>query len=183
MPPEKLNHFFWHWQEYGNNGEHPEIAKRLRNIECRFTRRNLASRFQRYVIDVDWMEWDGDFRERHGKPRNRAKILVDALARRIARHPKKLSQIQHLLSPAKNAPALWHFGEQLALNDAKRALLPTLTRLTLETKHQVCMHGYLSAVQRSDSNLYLSALRSLLTKENTAWLGATIALRSDYEDG
>ncbi|PLY15100.1 MAG: hypothetical protein C0631_08215 [Sedimenticola sp.] len=183
MPPEKLNHFFWHWQEYGNNGEHPEIAKRSRNIERRFTRRNLASRFQRYVIDVDWMEWDGDFRERRGKPRNRAKMLVDALARRIARHPKKLSQLQNLLSPAKNAPALWHFGEQLALNDTERTLLPTLTRLTLETKHQVCMHGYLSAVQRSDSNLYLSTLRSLLTTENTAWLGATIALRSDYDDG
>ena len=45
------------------------------------------------------------------------------------------------------------------------------------------MHGYLSAVQRSDSNLYLSTLRSLLTTENTAWLGATIALRSDYDDG
>ena len=183
MPAEKLNHFFWHWQEYGNNGEHPEIAKRLRNIERRYTRRNLASRFQRYVIDVDWMEWDGDFRERHGKPRNRAKILVNALARRIARHPEKLTQIQHLLSPTGNAPALWHFGEQLAVNDRARELLPYLTRLALETKHQVCLHGYLSAVQSNDPKLYLSKVGNLLTTDNTAWLGATIALRSDYDDG
>ena len=107
---------------------------------------------------MEWMEWDGDFRERHGKPRNRVKTLVDARARRIARHPWKSGQLQHLLSPANNATALWYCEAQLALNDAKRALLLSLTRLTLETKHQVCIHGYLSAVQRSDPDLYLSTL-------------------------
>lgn len=63
----------------------------------RYTRRNLASRVQRYVIDVDWMEWDEGFREHHDKPRNRAKILVDMLARRIARSPEKFSDIEQLL--------------------------------------------------------------------------------------
>ena len=129
MLPEKLNGFFWHWQEYEDDGKHPEIAKRLRSIERRYTRRDLSSRFQRYVLDVDWMEWDEDFRERNNKPKNRAKILVNALARRIARHPEKLSQILHLLAPPKTASALWHFGEQLAQNDGARALLPALTRL------------------------------------------------------
>jgi len=182
MPPEKLNRFFWHWQKYEDDGQHPEIVKRLQSFERRYTRRDLASRFQRYVIDVDWMEWDEDFRERHNKPKNRAKILVNALARRIAQHPETLSQIQHLLSPAKNAPALWHFGEQIALNDATRAFLQPLTRLTLETKHHVCLHGYLSAVRASDPEFYLSTVRGFMGVQSTAWLGATIALRTDYND-
>lgn len=182
MPPENLNRFFWHWREYEDDGTHSDIAKRLRCIERRYTRRDLASRFQRYVIDVDWMEWDEDFRERHNKPQNRAKILVNALARRIAHHPELLSQIQHLLSPAKNAPALWHFGEKVALNDGARALLHPLSHLTLETKHQVCLHGYLSAVRASDPEFYLSTVRDFLGMESTAWLGATIALRADYDD-
>lgn len=182
MPPEKLNRFFWHWQKYEDDGQHPEIVKRLQSFERRYTRRDLASRFQRYVIDVDWMEWDEDFRDRHNKPKNRAKILVNALARRIAQHPETLSQIQHLLSPAKNAPTLWHFGEQIALNDATRAFLQPLTRLTLETKHHVCLHGYLSAVRASDPEFYLSTVRGFMGVQSTAWLGATIALRTDYDD-
>ena len=182
MPPEKMNRFFWHWREYEDDGKHSEIAKRLRCIERRYTRRDLASRFQRYVIDVDWMEWDDDFRERHNKPKNRAKILVKGLARRIAQHPESLSQIQHLMSPAKNVPALWHFGEQVALNDGTRALLQPLFHLTSETKHQVCLHGYLSAVRASDPEFYLSTVRGFLDMESTAWLGATIALRTDYDD-
>jgi hypothetical protein len=182
MPPSKLNGFFWHCQAYEDDGQHPEIAKRLRSFERRYTRRDLASRFQRYVIDVDWMEWDEDFRERHNKPKNRAKILVNALARRIGQHPEMLSQIQHLLSPAKNTPALWHFGEQVALNDGTRALLHPLSHLTLETKHQVCLHGYLSAVRASDPEFYISTVKDFLDMESTAWLGATIALRTDYDD-
>jgi len=182
MPPEKLNRFFWHWQKYEDDGQYPEITKRVRSFERRYTRRDLASRFQRYVIDVDWMEWDEDFRERHNKPKNRAKILVNALARRIAQHPETLSQIQHLLSPAKNTPALWHFGEQIALNDATRAFLQPLTRLTLETKNHVCLHGYLSAVRASDPEFYLSTVRGFMGVQSTAWLGATIALRNDYDD-
>lgn len=134
MSPEKLNAFFWDWREYQDDGKHPEITTRVSRLERRYTRRDLASRFQRYVIDVDWMEWDEAFRERHNKIRSRAKSLVNALARRIAKHPEKMSQIQHLLSPAKNAPALWHFGEQLAQNDRSCELLPSLIELTQETK-------------------------------------------------
>lgn len=183
MLSERLNRFFWHWREYRNDGKHPDISTRLQGFERRYTRRDLASRFQRYVIDVEWMEWDDDFRERQNKPKNRAKILVNALARRIARHPAKLSEVQHHLAPANNAPALWHFGGQLAQNDKAQALLPTLIQMTLETKHQVCLHGYLSAVRANDPEFYLSTIRGFLDSESTAWLGATIALHSDYDDG
>jgi hypothetical protein len=182
MPPEKLHRFFWHWQEYESDSQQPDIARRLRNVERRYTRRDLASRFQRYVVDVDWMEWDEDFRDRHNKPKNRAKSLVNALARRIVRHPEKLTQIQHLLAPTANVPALWYFGEQVALNDKSHIFLPVFIRLTLETGHQVCLHGYLAAVQASNPELYLSTIKGLLDAEGTAWLGATIVLRSSYDD-
>lgn len=183
MLPEKLNGFFRHWRDYQDDGKHPNIAKRLLILERRYTRRDLASRCQRYVIDVEWMEWDEEFRERHGKSRNRAKVLVKALSRRIARSPEKLSQIQHLLAPANNAPALWYFGEQLAQNDEARALLPALTQLTFETKHQVCLHGYLSAVKGNAPEIYRSIIRGFLDIQSTAWLGATILLRAEYDDG
>lgn len=182
MQPGKLNGFFWHWREYEDDGKHSEIAKRLRDIERRYTRRDLVSRFRRYVIDVDGFEWDDDFRERHNKPKNRAKILVNALTRRIALNPEKFLQIQHLLSPREHTPALWHFGEQLAQNDEGRTLLPILTRLTLETKHEMCLLGYLSALRTSVPEFYFSTIRGFLEMESTAWLGATIALSSDYND-
>jgi hypothetical protein len=139
MAPGKLNSFFWHWREYWDDGKHPEITKKLRNLEGSYTRRDLASRFQRYVVDVEWLEWDESFRDRHNKPKTRAKILVKALAHRIAQHPERLSQIQHLLTPSKTAPALWYFGEQMAIYDEARALLPSLTQLTLKAKHEVCL--------------------------------------------
>lgn len=182
MLPEKVNGFFSHWQEYENDGKHPEIAKRLRDLERHYTKQNLASRFRRYVIDVRWQEWDEDFRQSAEKPKNRAKTLVTALAHRIARHPETLNQIRHLLAPASNAPALWHFGAQLASADTSRALLPVLVQVTLETKHQTCLLGYLSGVLTSDPTLYLSTVRGLLDAETSAWLGVTIALYAAYDD-
>ncbi len=179
--PSELNRFFWHWQEYQEKGG-PAIAARLRNVARSFTRRNLASRVQRYVIDVDWMEWDEDFRERHEKPKNRAKKLVDALARRIARNPERFNEIEHLLAPSNNTPALWRFGEQLALNDRTRVLLPSLTRITHRARHEVCLHGYLSSVRAIEPTFYNSWLKRALEDAEDAWLGATIALRSDYVD-
>lgn len=183
MPPENLNYFFSHWQLYESEGEHPEITKRLRDIERRYTKRDLASRFQRYVIDVDWQEWDEEFRQRHNKPKNRAKALVTGLAHRIARHPRQLSEIRHLLAPEGNAPALWSFGTQLASSDLSQTLLPALVQVALETRHQVCLHGYLSELQTRDLTCYLSTIHNLLGVETTAWLGVTIVLRSTYTDG
>jgi len=182
MAPENLNGFFRYWRQYVDDDKQPEIATRLRRIERHYTRRDLVSRFQRYVVNVDWTEWDDDFRERHNKPKNRTKNLVNALARRIARNPQKFSQIQHLLAPESSALALWHFGEQVAQNDAARTLLPTLIQLTLETRHQVCLHGYLSGMRSHDPEFYIATVREFFDLESTAWLGATIALRFDYDD-
>lgn len=182
MLPEKLNGFFSRWQAYGNDGKHPEIAKRLRDLERHYTKRSLASRFQRYVIDVSWQEWDEDFWQKNGKSKNRAKTLVAALAHRIARHPDTLKKIHHLSTSTSNASALWHFGVQLASADTPRALLPVLVQMTLETTHQTCLLGYLSGLLTSDPMLHLSTIRNLLSAATTAWLGVTIALYAAYDD-
>ena len=183
MSSRQLNRFFWHWEEYGDGDRHSAISRRLKAIASRYARRSLASRVQRYVVDVDWMEWHEEYRERHNKPKSRANILVNGLARRIARNPATLGQVEHLLAPKTDATALWHFGEQLARSDDARALLPALTRLTLETRHQVCLHGYLSGMQVLDFEFYISWVTRALHDPTAAWLGAEIALRSNYVDG
>ena len=182
MSSRQLNRFFWHWQEREKDDLHLAIAVRLRAMARRFTQRSLASRFQRYVIDVDWMEWNEDFRQRHNKPKTRARLLVSALARRIARRPEILSHVEHLVTEPVEAPGLWHFGEELARNDEGHALLPELARLTKESKHQVCLHGYLHAARAIDPAFYESWIEGALSDRETAWLGASIALRSDYVD-
>lgn len=183
MLSEKLNRFFWHWREYKDDGKHPEITKRLQILERRYTRHDLASRFNRYVLDVDWIEWEEERREQRGKTKSRAKVLVKALARRIARSPEKFNEIRHLLTPEKNTvQGLWFFGEQLAKNDADRIFLPYLIKATLAAKHQTCLYGYLSELRRDDQDLYISIIDGFLNSESTAWLGAHIALSSDYDD-
>ncbi|MES9842245.1 MAG: hypothetical protein ABW134_16960 [Candidatus Thiodiazotropha endolucinida] len=182
MLPESLNNFFWHWREYADNGKHPEITKKLRLIERRYTRRNLISRFNRYVLDVEWSEWDDESRTQRGKNRTRTIILVKALAYRIARCPEKFNEISHLISPEKSAQGLWYFGEYLAEKDVDRVHLPTLIDITLEKKHKTCLLGYLSEVMKKNADLYISTLERLLASEHSAWLGSTIVLSSDYDD-
>ncbi len=182
MLPEKLNSFFWNWREYKDDGKHPDITKRLQILERRYTRRDLASRFNRYVLNVGWGEWDEESREKRGKTRSRAKMLVKALASRIVRSPEKFNEIHHLLTPEKSAQGLWCFGEQLAQNDAGRIFLPQLIEVTLKAEHQTCLYGYLSELKKDNKDLYLATIDGFLDSERTAWLGAHIALSSDYDD-
>jgi hypothetical protein len=182
MLPEKLNRFFRHWRGYNDDGKHPDIIKRLQILERRYTRRDLVNRFNRYILDVDWIEWDEEHRKQRGKPRSRAKVLVKALARRIARSSEKFNEIRHLLTPEKSAHGLWLFGEQLAQNDADRIFLPQLIEDTLTAKHQACLNGYLSELRKPSKELYISTINGFLDSESTAWLGANIVLSSDYDD-
>ncbi len=178
----KINRFFSRWLEYRDNGQHGAIATRLRQLQRRFVQRSLISRFQRYVIDVDYGEWNEDFRERRGKRKNRAVSLVTALAKRVASDYKGFTEIQALLAPQGNAPALWHFGEQLAEHDSRQELLQPLIALTLQSKHQVCLHAYLSALRSVNPTLLRHTVSALLSTPDQAWLGATIVVRSDFED-
>lgn len=180
--PDKIANFFRHWRDYENDEKQKDIAKRLRNLECRYTMRNLTSRFQRYVIDVDWIEWDENFRQENKKKKGHAKALVNALASKIAQNPELFEEIRHLLSPRKGGIALWYFGEQLANHDkANRFLIPLIT-LTLTNKHETCLLGYLSVLKALNINRYYSTVEDLFENQETAWLGSSIVLRSDYDD-
>jgi hypothetical protein len=178
----KLNAFFSDWIDYRDREERKAITARVYRLRRRFRSRSLSSRFRAYVLDVDWLEWDQESRVCHGKRRNRAVALVDALAKRVVSKPNAFQEIQHLLAPNGNTPALWRFGEQIAMLDKKRSFLDQLIEITLLTKHQICLHAYLSATKSSDDELVSSTLSSMLKTPDRAWLGATIVLRSEYDD-
>ena len=183
MDASKLNHFFYRWLEYRNDEKHAAINRRLSKIGQIYNQRNLQSRFQRYVIDVDWVEWDTDSRERLGKTRNRAKLLVTCLANRICRQPHLFNEIKHLVTPNKHVTgALWYFGEQLAKNDPQHVLLPQLIELTIASKHHTCLAGYLNIVRTESYDFYSKTVSHFLSVDKAAWLGARLIISSIYDD-
>ena len=108
---------------------------------------------------------------------------MNALARRIALCPNKLDEVQHLLVPKKQAIALRHFGEQLAYNDNGYELLQKLVELTLQSNHLTCLDGYLSVVRKNDPDKFHSMIEAFLESKETAWLGVSLTLYSEYDDG
>ncbi len=182
IPASKLNDFFVHWQEYKNGETYPNITKRIRALERRFVTRDLASRFQRYVVDMKWAEWDEEYRAQRQKPKGHGKALVGALAARIAKNPGAFQQIRHLLSSSIDGVVVWEFGRQLAFNDTRRTFLQPLIEKANETKNPICLHGYLSTVLAQDPQRYYDTMAGFFNVENNAWLGVTIALRSEYND-
>jgi hypothetical protein len=182
MAPSKLNKFFWHWQEYRESEENREVAIRLRRLARQYARRDLSSRFQRYVLDVDWLEWEDKYRDRRDQPPSHAKALVAALARRISENPHRLKEIAHLLAPASHTPAIWYFGEQLAANDKEHTLLSSLAAIARSTAHSTCLHGYLTSVKAQSRERFESWLADMLSSSYTAGLGAEITLQSAYSE-
>ncbi len=180
MDPSKLNKFFWHWQEHQEDEQHRELAVRLRRLARRYARRDLTSRFQRYVLDVDWLEWEEEYRDRRDKTPSHAKALVAALAQRISANPDRLNKIAHLLAPERHAPVLWHFGEQLAASDIAGTLLPLLTSITIKSTCGTCLHGYLTGVKAKSLERFESWLMEMLQSSDTASIGADMTLRSAY---
>jgi len=177
--PRQINRFFWHWHEYEQDEANTEISRRLQKIARRYAQQDLASRVQRYVIDVDWSEWNDEFRERHDKPKSRARALVTGLAQRIAGSVTSFLSVEHLLTPNEHTPALWDFGGQLACYDTNRELLSDLTRLTIGSKHHVCLLGYLSTIKTLDPSFYNSWINKAFEQNETAWLGTSIVVNSD----
>lgn len=181
MEPSELNKFFADWPEYHHQPEIQDITNRIVSIGRAHARQNLATRFQRYVVDVDWLTWDEDIRERRGKGNNRAKPLVNALAKRLVTRIELFDSILPLLSPAKDTPALWHFGEQLAYWDVNRKLQEVLVSQARMSKDLRCLAGYLSYVQKSDAPAFQATALALLSDVETAWLGAALTMRSEYD--
>lgn len=182
MTSSQLNKFFWNWRVYHEDDQHREVGVRIRRLARRYARQNLASRFQRYVLDVDWLEWEEEYRDRRDRPASHAKTLVAALARRVAANPQRLNEISHLLTPSSHGPALWSFGELLAASDVVRALLPLLTDIARSSGHVTCLHGYLTGVKTQSFEQFELWLMEMLSSCDTANLGAEMTLRSGYSE-
>lgn len=181
MNPSELNKFFADWPEYHDQPEIKNITYKIVSIGRSYTKQSLTHRFQRYVVDVDWFTWGEDIRERRGKRNNRAKPLVNGVAKRVAMSHELLDFILPLLSPKKESPALWYFGDRLAYNDSKKLLLGKLTAQALASKHWGCLGGYLSFVQKHDTPAFRKTVTTLLSTADTAWLGAALTVRSAYD--
>lgn len=182
MIPSQLNKFFWHWREYCEDEQHHEVGVRIRRVARRYTSQDLASRFQRYVLDVDWLEWEEEYRDRHDRTASHAKVLVAALARRVAANPHRFSEISHLLTLSSHGPALLYFGEQLAASDVEQSLLPLLTGVALGSGYGTCLHGYLTVVKAQSFKQFELCLLEMLNSSDTANLGAEMTLRSAYSE-
>lgn len=180
MAPAKLNKFFWQWREYRENELNRETTVRLRRLAQRYTRRDLPSRLQRYVMDVEWLEWDESYRDRRNRRPSHAKALVRALAKRIALNPNSLREISHLLTQVSSSPGIWYFGEQLAVNDKAGTVLAFLTSITLHSAQATCLHGYLTGMKANSPDQFEGWLMQMLQSRDSAGLGAEMTLRSDY---
>lgn len=179
--PSELNQLFFNWTRFHKEEKTKLITKRLAALQNRYVRKDMSSRFQRYVIDVDWMEWDGSARELPGKGANHTKTLVNALAKRVVEQDA-LGTVLSMLSPQGQAPALWYFGKQLSIHDPKRILLPPLQTNTLVSKHWGCLGGYLSHVREVKFAAFSELILKLLSNSETAWLGGVLTLRSSYDE-
>jgi len=182
MKSSELNKFFANWPEHHDQPEIKDITDRIVSIGRSYTKQSLTNRFQRYVVDVDWLTWGEDTRERRGERNNRAKPLVNGLAKRVATGAELFDLILPFLSPGSESPALWHFGDRLASNDPKRSLQHKLIAQSLASRHWGCLGGYLSFVQKHDVPAFRKAVTSLLSSADTAWLGAALTLRSEYDE-
>jgi hypothetical protein len=182
MNSSELNKFFADWSEYHDQPEIKDITDRIVSIGRSYTKQSLTNRFQRYVVDVDWLTWDEDKRERRGKRKNHAKPLVNGLAKRVATGTELFDLILPFLSPGKESPALWHFGDRLASNDPKRSLRDKLIAQALSSRHWGCLGGYLSFVQKHDVPAFRKTVTSLLSSADTAWLGAALTVHGEYDE-
>lgn len=104
------------------------------------------------------------------------------MAKRVANRPDAFSEIRDLLSPKGMAEPLWYFGGKLAEYDLGQALLQPIIAITAETRHRVCLHGYLATIESRDPEFFAKTIRTLMREYNTAQLAVEIQCLSEYED-
>jgi|GEM_PF-715226 len=179
--PSQLNAFFRDWRDYRANEQNAILTSEVEKLARQFNKRSLASRIQRYVLDVDWMEWDESLRDRTGKPRYRAKALVGALARRAMKDTDQLNSHLSLLFARSTGPALWQFGNELASHDPRRTMLEPLLRQSLSCDTWICFAGYVSRIESTDLPAYRKLLLRLLDNIESSPLGAGLCLRGGYD--
>lgn len=178
---KRLNSFFIQRKRWHREEEDITTQFRLRRLEGRLTRRSLESRFQRYVLDTSWDEWEDYSLE--GKPREktRSKKLVRALAKRVAESDEAFNQLlPKLVSGSTQKPALFAFGQEMCAADKEsKRLLPMLEQ---KEGNSQCLGGYLAAFKETAPEKWQAIVVGLLGKQETANQGAELTGRTGFND-
>ena len=179
----QLNHFFIERRRWYRDEDDSSVRYRLRRLEGRITRRNLELRFQRYVLDTNWSEWEDYSVEGELREHTRPKRLVRALAGRVARSDEAFEHLlPMLLSGSSETAALYAFGSDMCAADKDNKRLLPLLAFQGDSISSQCLGGYIAGLKVRDVNQWQKMLIGLLANQDTANLGAELICRSGFND-
>lgn len=180
---QQLNHFFIQRLRWHRDEEDSSIHFRLRRLEGRLKRRSLVSRFQRYVLDTTWDEWE-DYNAEDGlRELTRPKRLVRALAERVAGNDDAFEcLLPKLVSSSAKTGALFTFGQALCNADKENKRLLPLLSFKNDSINSQCLGGYLAGLRARDPSKWSEVLLGLLANEDTANRGADLVWHSGFDD-
>ena len=180
---QQLNHFFIQRLRWHRDEEDSFVHFRLRRLEGRLTRRSLASRLQRYVLDTTWDEWEDYSVEDGLRELTRPKRLVRVLAERVARNEDAFEcLLPKLVSSSTKTAALFVFGQALCNADKENKRLIPLLSFKSDSINSQCLGGYLAGLRARDPSKWSEVLLGLLANEDTASHGADLVCRSGFDD-
>ncbi len=179
----RLNHFFIQQARWHRKEDDLSTHFRLRRLEGRLTRCSLESRFQRYVLDTTWDEWEDYSLEGELRERTRPKNLVRALASRLAENDEDFAcLLPKLMVASTETAALFVLGQSLCAADkGSQRLLPML-EFGGDSVNTQCLGGYLAGLKESFPDKWQQILLGLLANEATANRGAELVWRVGVND-
>ncbi len=180
---QQLNHFFNQRLHWHRNEDDLSVHFRLRRLEGRLTRRSLVSRFQRYVLDTTWDEWEDYHVDDELRKYTRPKKLVRALAGRVARNDEAFQYLlPKLVGSSTETTALFTFGQSLCNADKENKRLIPLLSFKSDSINSQCVGGYLADLRVRDPSKWSEVLLGLLANEETANRGADLVWHSGFDD-
>lgn len=179
----RLNHFFIQRARWHRDEEDQSVHFRLRRLEGRLTRRSLESRFQRYVLDTTWDEWEDYSLEGELREHTRPKKLVRALAARVAGSDEDFAcLLPKLVGGTTETAALFAFGQSLCAADKDNQRLLSMLEFEGDAINSQCLGGYLAGLRERDPAKWQQVLLGLLASKDTANRGADLVWRSGADD-
>lgn len=180
---QQLNHFFIQRLHWHRGEDDLSVRFRLRRLEGRLTRRSLESRFQRYVLDTTWGEWEDYNVEASLREYTRPKKLVRTLAERVARNDEAFEYLlPKLVGSNTKTAALFSFGQALCDADKESKRLLSLLEFKGDSINSQCLGGYLAGLRTQDSAKWSKVLLGLLANKDTANRGVDLIFRSGFND-
>ncbi|MHB9118728.1 MAG: hypothetical protein ACYC2R_10700 [Burkholderiales bacterium] len=140
----RLNHFFIRLLRRNRIENDQFVCFRLRRLAGCLARQSLESRFQRYVLDTTWDEWEDYQLDAELRERTRPKKLLTALAERVTRSDEAFEYLlPRLMTRETETAALYVFGESMAAVDVNNQRLPSLLSFEGTSIKSQCLGGYI----------------------------------------